>query len=478
MDEQPVFSRAIYEEKNWFTGCSCFAAWGLTKKFRAAYPVKQYIYLTRRNNYKLTLVIVILKPKQDYVYLLFLKIMKKILYITYDGITDPLGQSQILPYLAGLSGKGYEIHILSFEKRETFSRQKSTIDEIVSRNHITWHYRFFTTRPKYISKYYDLFQLKRTAIKLHRQFRFDAVHGRSYIAAQPGLLLKKKFGVKLIFDMRGFWIDERIENGQWNKDNLLFSLLIKRYRVIEKALLESSDSIISLTQKAKDHLVKVAAVSENKITVIPCCVDMELFNPTHIDSNKLAELKMKLGINETDYLVTYSGSLGGLYLINETMAFFKKLKQQIPQAKLLVLSRITIPQLKPYLDANQVEEKDVMLCWSNRADMPYYLAASKLALCFIRASFSKIASSPTKLAEYLAMGIPVVVNAGIGDDDEIIKTGNCGVILNSFSENELERGIFDLTQFTTPHNASIECAEKQYSLQSGIAKYLSVYKKV
>lgn len=401
--------------------------------------------------------------------------MKKILYITYDGITDPLGQSQILPYLAGLSGKGYEIHILSFEKKETFHRQKNTIDAIISRNNITWHPRFFTTKPKYISKYYDLFQLKRIATKLQQQFRFDAVHCRSYIAAQPGLLLKRKFGVKLIFDMRGFWIDERIENGQWNKNNLLFGLLIKRYRVIEKALLENSDNIISLTQKAKDHLVKAAAVPEKKITVIPCCVDLELFNPAHIDSGKLVELKMKLGIDEPDYLVTYSGSLGGLYLINETMAFFRKLKEQIPQAKLLVLSRITLPQLEPYLKANQIAGKDVLLCWSNRSEMPYYLAASKLALCFIRASFSKIASCPTKLPEYLAMGIPVVINAGIGDDDEIIQSGQCGVILQSFGEEVMAKEIARVKQFLVPHRQSISCAENYYSLESGISRYLSVY---
>jgi len=401
--------------------------------------------------------------------------MKKVLYITYDGITDPLGQSQILPYLAGLSAKGYEIHILSFEKKETFHRQKNTIDEIISRNNITWHPRFFTTRPKYVSKYYDLFQLKRIAKKLHRQFRFDAVHCRSYIAAQPGLLLKREFGVKLIFDMRGFWIDERIENGQWNKDNLLFKLLIKRYRVIEKALLENSDRIISLTQKAKDHLVEKAAVPEKKITVIPCCVDLELFNPAHINGGKLAELKMKLGINESDYLVTYSGSLGGLYLINETMVFFRKLKEQIPHAKLLVLSRITLSQLEPYLKANQIAAKDVLLCWSNRIEMPYYLAASKLALCFIRASFSKIASCPTKLPEYLAMGIPVVINAGIGDDDEIIQSGQCGVILQSFEEEDMAKKIEMVKHFFVPHRQSISCAENYYSLESGISRYLSVY---
>jgi len=278
--------------------------------------------------------------------------------------------------------------------------------------------------------------------------------------------------------MRGFWVDERIENGQWGKDNIFFRLLIKRYRRLEEALLKNADSIISLTQKAKDHLINLAGVSESKITVIPCCVDMELFNRSNVNENRLAELKHELGFSEEDYLVVYSGSLGGLYLIDETMFFFRKLKQQIPHAKLLVLSKITFQQLKPYLDKNNINEKDILLYWSNRIDMPCYLALCKTALCFIRASFSKIASCPTKLPEYLAMGIPVVINTGIGDDDEIINNAVCGVVLQSFSDDDVDKGITDIDQFVTPQSQAIQCAMDHYSLDTGVNRYSAVYKTI
>ena len=50
--------------------------------------------------------------------------MKKnqILYISYDGLTDPLGQSQVLPYLIDLTKLNYGIHVLSTEKDENFLR--------------------------------------------------------------------------------------------------------------------------------------------------------------------------------------------------------------------------------------------------------------------------------------------------------------------------------------------------------------------
>ena len=57
----------------------------------------------------------------------------KVLYLTYDGLTDPLGQSQILPYLKMLSTKGAEISIISFEKKQRFAEQKKEIDAIVKK---------------------------------------------------------------------------------------------------------------------------------------------------------------------------------------------------------------------------------------------------------------------------------------------------------------------------------------------------------
>jgi len=46
----------------------------------------------------------------------------RILYISYDGMTDPLGQSQVIPYLIGLSQKGYVITIISCEKEDKFKK--------------------------------------------------------------------------------------------------------------------------------------------------------------------------------------------------------------------------------------------------------------------------------------------------------------------------------------------------------------------
>ena len=64
---------------------------------------------------------------------------KNILYLTYDGLTDPLGRSQVLPYIIGLSkDKNLIFTIISFEKNKNFLSQKSTIESILNLNEINW----------------------------------------------------------------------------------------------------------------------------------------------------------------------------------------------------------------------------------------------------------------------------------------------------------------------------------------------------
>src|SRR5829696_7177354 len=104
--------------------------------------------------------------------------MAKSLFITYDGLTDPLGQSQILTYLTGLSSLGHDITVLSCEKKERFSQNRELIEEICLKYRIGWKPLNFHTRPPILAKYYDLYNLTRTAFKLHRKKKFDIIHCR------------------------------------------------------------------------------------------------------------------------------------------------------------------------------------------------------------------------------------------------------------------------------------------------------------
>ncbi len=62
--------------------------------------------------------------------------MKEILYLSYDGMTDPLGQSQVLPYICGLAKHGYTFTLISCEKPQRFAANKHIIISIHNRGEI------------------------------------------------------------------------------------------------------------------------------------------------------------------------------------------------------------------------------------------------------------------------------------------------------------------------------------------------------
>ena len=59
---------------------------------------------------------------------------KHILYLSYDGMTDPLGQSQVLPYIIGLTKAGYSFHLVSFEKPDRYNQFSKSARTSMSEN--------------------------------------------------------------------------------------------------------------------------------------------------------------------------------------------------------------------------------------------------------------------------------------------------------------------------------------------------------
>ena len=69
-------------------------------------------------------------------------LMRKVLFITYDGLLDPLGRSQILPYIIGLSKKRIGFSVLSFEKKHS-SYEIDKLKKLLKSFNISWYYLKF-----------------------------------------------------------------------------------------------------------------------------------------------------------------------------------------------------------------------------------------------------------------------------------------------------------------------------------------------
>lgn len=403
-----------------------------------------------------------------------------ILFLSYDGMTDPLGQSQVLPYLSGLSAKGYNISLISFEKEERFSTGKNLIENICRQTNIKWYPQAYTKKPPVLSTVKDVRRMWRVASQLHKKIGFHIIHCRSYIAALTGLKMKRRYGTKFIFDMRGFWADERIDGGLWNLKNPLYKTVYNYFKRKEIEFLQEADYTISLTNNAADEIHSWKKVANNPvpIRVIPCCVDLELFNEKNISTELVASKKKELGIDAGQEVLSYVGSLGTWYMLSEMLDLFKHWSKTNDK---LVFLFVTPDDAAGIINAAQqknIPVEKIIIRKAQRQEMPLYIAVSDVQVFFIKPAYSKKASSPTKQGEIMAMGKPVICNAGVGDTDFVINKYHSGILINDFNGNEYAKAIDKVRETGFDIAAIKQGAGDFFSLNEGVNRYAQVYSKI
>ncbi|RYD57371.1 MAG: glycosyltransferase [Sphingobacteriales bacterium] len=406
--------------------------------------------------------------------------MPNVLYISYDGMTDPLGQSQVLPYLSGLSKRGYSITLISCEKPERYEQHKEVIQKICALANIDWQPIPYTSKPPIISTIKDIRHLHKRAYALHADKRFDIVHCRSYISAMVGQNMKRKFGTKFLFDMRGFWADERVDGGLWNRGNPLYNTIYKFFKKKEKQYLEQADHTISLTYAGKQviHSWKHVNRQPVPIMVIPCCVDTSLFDRSTIVDRQKDLLYQKLQINKGQFVIGYVGSIGTWYMLDEMLMCFKVLLQKKPDAVMLFVTTEPAEMVLSAVKRLGVPEAAIRITAATRKEVPYYIGLMDLSIFFIKPCFSKTASSPTKQGEIMAMGTPVLCNSGVGDTAFVVDKYHSGIAVNDFTESTFSAAL-DKMLGTTYDAAEIrKGADDFYSLGQGINSYEAVYKQL
>jgi glycosyltransferase involved in cell wall biosynthesis len=406
--------------------------------------------------------------------------MKNILFISYDGMTDPLGQSQVIPYLAGLTRYDYQFTILSCEKQERFILHKNEIENLLRPYPIKWVSIPYHKKPPVFSTIYDVYHLKKKAKQLHLIERFDMVHTRPGIPALIGLWMKEKAGVKFLNDIREFYADSRVDGGMWNLKNFFYKRIYKFFKQKEIEAVGKSDGIVCLTNAAEKIIAQWPQYMEKiPLRVIPCSVDMNLFDPEKIDNAQKLKLKKELKINDDDFIISYLGSIGSWYLTNEMMRFFKVINDKIPAAKFLFISPNEHETIADAARKSGLPENKLIVTKARRSEVSALLSFSKFSVFFIKPCYSKQSSSPTKHGEIMAMGIPLITNAGVGDVANIVEKYHSGIVLKDLNQEEFisaANGIRLGVSFDS--NTIRNGAKEYYNLDNAIEKYHEIYQKI
>ena len=144
-------------------------------------------------------------------------------------------------------------------------------------------------------------------------------------------------------------------------------------------------------------------------------------------------MRVQLGVDGR-WVLVYVGSFGGWYLSDEMFDLFVAARESNPDTFVMVLTQrepeIVIAQMK----AREFNDDDFLVQTVTPDEIPAYLNAADASVSFIKKCYSKQASSPTKNAEYLAAGLPIIANSGVGDVDELISEEGVGVLVDSFDK--------------------------------------------
>ena len=392
--------------------------------------------------------------------------MSRVLYLTRNGLLEPLGQSQIWPYLRGLS-RYHRITLISFEKPEDRA-DSLAMERMLSHcasHGVRWIPLWFRSQPRPWASALAILQLALLALWQWRQkSRPQLVHARSYVPAAIALLLHRLTGVPFIFDMRALWPEELITAGHLQRGSLLHRILLS----MERRCLQEASAVVSLTQAAVVYFQKQypRQLAGQRIGVIPTCADLhhfQLAGPAH-------SAPLVIGCIGT--------VLSGWFLIDWLRAFFDAVARVDPSARFEMISRDDPQAILSVLLPSSTWANRLRIQSASPAEMPAIVQRHTASVMFFTGGLSKLGSSPTRMAEVLGCGRPVVANPRVGDVDQIVRQQRVGVLATGVSSDQMDECVAELLALLNDPDLASRCrrtAETLFSLESGTAAYRQLY---
>lgn len=393
--------------------------------------------------------------------------MTATLYLTRNGLLEPLGQSQVMGYLRGLS-RSHRITLITYEKDADWADA-----ERVARAHaecdasgIRWLPQRFQPRPKLIA---PALSMLRMAWLVRREVKGNGVrliHARSYIPAAVAMLVGRVTRVPFIFDMRALWPEELITAGRLQRGSVIHRAIV----AAERACLRHAAGVVSLTHAAAEYLNQVypREMYGQTLAVIPTCADLDRFQPATQPPN-----------------VRVIGCLGtvlsGWFRLDWLTAFLEVAARRDPHLGLELTTRDDPGHVRAELAKHGVSVDRLRIAPAESDRVHEVLQGQIASVMFFTDGLSKLGSSPTRMAEILGCGLPVVANDGVGDVAQIIRDHRVGVIAAGPTRAEMEVAWEELHQLLADPDLPRRCrraAEELFSLDAGTAAYSRLYEQI
>jgi glycosyltransferase involved in cell wall biosynthesis len=346
-------------------------------------------------------------------------------------------------YLERLTG-AVAITLVSFEKEPPDPLLRHHLE---SRG-IRWRPLRYHRHPPVASTAWDVAAGARAISRELQRAPNAILHARSYVPAEMVLRTRRARRSPLLFDMRGFWVDERLERGDWRHGP------VYRYaRAREQRFFARADAIVTLTDASTDAIRRWTAPRNVPVEVIPTCAPVERFAGT--------------APGPTGPRLVWMGSVGKLYRLDLASRLrdasglpLTVLTRQVEEARAQVGSNATVTYVPP-------------------DSLPAALHTGDVGLCLYGPGFSRIACAPTRFAEFLAAGMPVAVTPEVGDLARIVEQDDIGCVLRDEDDSSLQETGRRLAAMASAPEVQARCrsvAARRFEMDDGAQRYAALYR--
>ena len=390
------------------------------------------------------------------------EVKPKILFLTYDGLMSPLGRSQILAYLKRIS-QHFAITLVTFEKSEDFCQtdRMAVMSNTCRDLGICWIPRRGHGSPKALRSLVAESLLVWEAARHGFCGGADLVHGRSFMGALAGCLVGMLTRVPYVFDTRALWVDEMVVLG-FVRDGSWAHRLIQQ---IDRLLVARAESLVVLTNTGVKHIQSLyPSVEADRFVVIPTCVELERFAVR--------------AASPSQFTVGWLGLIMPAYYEHEWLfRLYRETVSVVPDARLKIVTRENRCLVLDAAKSCGVDLSRVGVLGVAPQQVPTEIVDMSFGVVFMSQNSSKVASAPTRMAEFLASGIPVMVSRS-GDMAEIVETGRVGVVVNGGCGDALAVAVREMIELLKDPELPARCrsvAENVFSAEWGAVRFRRLY---
>jgi len=400
---------------------------------------------------------------------------RAILYVTFDGVLQPLAFSQVVRVVVALARRGFVYHLLSVERTQDLADRAKVagVERRLADAGIRWTIVGVDLVRSARRSAEAFARCVAAGHTIARNHEIVLTHARGYQGAAVANVIRRITTIPYLFDARGFWIDEKTD---WFSNAAAYAA----GKVAERCLYADARAVVTLTElHARDVVDGAFGTKDARVVVtIPTCADYDEFQVAPerpIQSAGSGGVPPEVQCRLAGRIVLgIVGALNRSYLPEATLSLVKHACELRQDFHLLVLTQQRT-EYEALLTAHGLTAESFTVASAKHEDMPTWLAWVDWGLLVLADTIAKRGSMPTKLAEFFAAGVRPLAYGCNSEMTDWVRRAGSGIVLDAVTEPALRAAALDLSSATDDIEArrhAREVTRPHFSLASGVDRYL------